>query len=758
MRAPRNRRLAGGTIAGVTLTLGLLLGEAESVRLPAILPPALGLLALAVSGWRRAEGAVADLLVLMALLGLGLVRGAHAGASDVHSPGGEAWIEGTVGRASGGAVVRIRQLRWLAETHLHAASSPWEFSLSGPWPRGVRLTGFVRLDPGRGPGGPGQWDSARWLRARGLAGFVRPILLVREGDWGTPRGRRLGRGIASALGGAEGAFAARFLLGKGAIDPRSTGGATDALRRAGAGHLLAVSGLHVGLVGGLLALLVGPLGRWPRARWTVLGLGLLAYGGLVGWGTSVSRAAAGGALWCLLRSCGRRSGGFGVYAAVLTCLLWGNPALWRDVGAQLSFLVSLALLGLGRGRGGSCRRAVAAVLGAQACAAPLLMAHQGWVSPWFLVSNVLLIPGAGGLMPILVAGLALAAIPGFPDDIALGPSQIAIRGFLYAAEQLGRLCEAWPISGVLPPAWGLAASAAGALTCVFLPTGRRGRLTATVGIAVACAVGGAMLRPPTLALMLDVGQGECWVWAWRGETWVFDAGPPGSGERRLLPCLRWLGRKRIDRLFLSHDDIDHTGGVAGIEASSTRVGRIHHPAGWRPSVRTREMLRRMRGRGAAIEPLVRGDTLRVPGGWALVLHPGGSAGGDGNQRALALRVEVAGHALLLCSDVPAVSQEEWISSRLPVRAGIVTAAHHGSRTSTPPCFLAEARPKALWISVGRGNRLGHPDAGLLAEATRRGIAVFRTDRDGTIELRWEGRGWRVATWATRRSMTIAAPS
>jgi competence protein ComEC len=101
-------------------------------------------------------------------------------------------------------------------------------------------------------------------------------------------------------------------------------------------------------------------------------------------------------------------------------------------------------------------------------------------------------------------------------------------------------------------------------------------------------------------------------------------------------------------------------------------------------------------------------------------------------------------AMLLTGDSEAPVERYLIDRGAPLIAQVLKVAHHGSKTSTTPEFLARVRPQIAVISVGTDNAFGHPYPATLEALAAASVAVFRTDEDGAIRLTTDGTAWRVA--------------
>jgi len=783
------RRAGAAAPAALALIAGLVGGEAwlrgTGSALPGVAAGALAAAWLVAGALRRvgplrigwAGARATGAAVLAMLVGAGLTIGsdcARAWEKDrerLAAVAGHAWVEvrfrGPPQRSArvelraarpaqvGGRLARFDPpLPLVLANSLSAADSL--AMLRSP---GRLWEGFARLDPGRPARVPGGWDEERFLRSRGAVGALRLAELravegTREGGRGASLalsvtaglGRlrdRLARTIRASLGGDPGSLATSFLLGARSVDPEGRR-RLGAFARAGVAHLLAVSGLHVALIGAGVALLLGAIPIGWRARSLALGLAIVAYASLVGWGESVTRAAASGLLWAWLRAAGRRPDARALLLVVLAAVLCLRPAAWRDPGLRLSYVVSLALLGAARAGAPRHTRWGLACLAAQSAAWPLVLGHQGSGSPLFLVTNALLVPIAGLVPPCVGMGLLGVALPGFPAEVTLVPARLFLRLFLALVGEIAALCDRLPLGSELSPEAALAASIGVALAWNLKRLRTRVRLAATLALcAGVTAIGAPPGRTPAI-LMLDVGQGESWLVLWARETWVIDTGPaPGHGDRppaAIAPALRSYGRRAVTRLFLTHDDEDHTGGLAELLAEHVPVMTLHPPAGWQPCAATREFLARAAGAGAMVQPLQRGDTLASAEAILVVENPDPSqAGGEDNERSLVLRLETRGLTLLIAGDAP--SSVLARCARPAAATVMLSAGHHGSAGSTPAELLQCLRPRTVLVSAGRENRFGHPSPAVLDRIARAGAAARRTDLEGTILIERRGDGW-----------------
>jgi competence protein ComEC len=114
-----------------------------------------------------------------------------------------------------------------------------------------------------------------------------------------------------------------------------------------------------------------------------------------------------------------------------------------------------------------------------------------------------------------------------------------------------------------------------------------------------------------------------------------------------------------------------------------------------------------------------------------------------NNGSVVLRLTHGPVSLLLTGDVEAETDPALLGWGERLRARVVKVAHHGSPTSSSPAFLAAVQPELALVSVGEGNRFGHPSVPVLARYLERGAAVLRTDQRGALEVRVDQEGLQV---------------
>lgn len=246
-------------------------------------------------------------------------------------------------------------------------------------------------------------------------------------------------------------------------------------------------------------------------------------------------------------------------------------------------------------------------------------------------------------------------------------------------------------------------------------------------------------------VFIDVGQGDAiLIKSPQGKFILVDGG--GSqvydvGERVVLPYLYQRGIRKLDMMISSHPDFDHTDGLhrvaAALPVNVAGLGAVSIDAD-----EYAELKAVWAQQETALLPLQKGDVLLVePGVTIEVLHPQSSraysdAGDNNDSLVLALRWQ--DFSLLLTGDAEQPAQQALLRDGGPGPFAAVKVPHHGSRSALTEGFYERLQPQLAVISVGEGNRYGHPHAEVLTALEQQGARILRTDRDGAVRLLTNG--------------------
>jgi competence protein ComEC len=264
-------------------------------------------------------------------------------------------------------------------------------------------------------------------------------------------------------------------------------------------------------------------------------------------------------------------------------------------------------------------------------------------------------------------------------------------------------------------------------------------------------------EPPLLFSVIDVGQGACVVVVTPdGHTLVADVGRSQERVRNVvIPYLREQGVERIDYLVATNPDQDHIGGMPAI-LEEMEVGAWVDPVVETTNQTYAESLEMVAS--LDIEPIRarRGGTLDLgPDVTAEILWPVDPLMMDGSQESrndnsVVIRITHGDIAFLITGDIEANAEEALVEADDDdlLRADVLVVPHHGSNTSSTADFLDAISPTVAIIPVGLDNQYDHPRDEVLQRLRFRSIRIYRTDLDGTVEVRSNGEAYQVELLGT----------
>lgn len=580
-----------------------------------------------------------------------------------------------------------------------------------------------------------------------------PMLLIPSADMihrlGHPGGfpalrDMLARGLLEAAGhrvsrirAAE--LAAALALGRRDFMPRER---LQSWRRGGAAHVLAVSGLHVGIISALLWILGIILRLQPNTR-RILMLPLISgYTLLAGASPSAMRACLMISLYLIARILGRVVAPMATILLAAIILLLSDPLLLFQAGFQLTILITAALLRwlpaiiehlpLPRFLGAI----IALPFLAQTVALPLVALHFRALNPAAGIVNLAVPFLLSPTIPLSAAAVLFAGF--FPALSALLLDLISWLSSVFTAiAALGR-SMLW-----IPPS--SSALILGLLVITAILAFRYDRLGKRAGLATVVLIALLPLSwffrpdpPPNSVELLSVSDGSAVLINTAEAHLLFDG---GRFESQAAEELVDAGVRSLDAVILSHADGDHIGGIARI-LESIPTGELILPRWLMADPRIPDLLSRARLHDCSITPVVRGVELRVKDLRIETLWPPFHADAPSdNDRSLVIRTRWKTGSLLLTGDISR-SVDDQLLRNGDLRADLLLVPHHGSRNSTSPALLDAVDPTIALIPAGPGNLHHHPHHRILQMLQYRRIPTRYPARDGPCGARLVKGQWR----------------
>lgn len=581
------------------------------------------------------------------------------------------------------------------------------------------------------------------------------------------------------LGEKNGATASAMVLGR----KKGMDSEVKALYQgAGISHLLAISGLHLSLIG------AGLFGLLKKVRLPVaLSAGistwiLIVYAQLTGMGISTRRALV---MFLLFLAAGllKRTPDLPTSLAVAALLLLvPKPQRILDAGFQLSFsaVIGIAVmipvlqdgweeaapsLRVTDGVAGwniartaiarACRllrKNILAGLGITMTMLPFLLIHFYEWSPWSVLLNLAVIPLMGILLPCLIGLQLVARLTALAHCLELPQHLLctAIEAIFSCYEQLCRFTTTLPGSILHTgyPTWQALAVYTNGLIALAV-SGKKLRPHLRLAAAV-CLMGIFLIRLPgeLNVTMLDVGQGECvGIETREHHVYLVDAGSTSkkkTGQYQIIPWLKYIGTRSVEGIFITHWDEDHISAVGELlewsKSSRVKIRRIFLPDVALKDEVLETLLQQIEEAEVSVEYLSAGEHMTDGALQISCLHPyAKKVPEDRNDSSLVLRLSQGDFQMLLTGDLEK-SGEDWLveqarpATQNPLRCTILDAGHHGASNATGEALLDLAQPGVVLISCGKNNRYGHPAPETLQRLEERGIRWYSTAEVGAIQV------------------------
>jgi len=636
----------------------------------------------------------------------------------------------------------------------------------------VRLEGIYRSF--ETPSNPGQFDAYSYYQISGISYCLNQAVIQEQSIKYSILGETLYRfkgfcsqKLSMCLPEKEGALMKTILLGeKGELDRE-----LKALyQRNGIAHILAISGLHVSLLGMGLYRLLRKCGVPMKAAAVLAGVVIALYGMMTGFSVSAFRAILMFSLRMLAVVTERTYDRITALAAAAVIILIGQPYYFWQSGFVFSFGCVLGLgtltpaliqdkKGLMEQDGKAVWRVARGLLSACSMGIvtlPVYLWYYYQFPLWSILLNLIVIPlmsylMAAGLLMLMVSVLWMPAVC---------PFAVMIRGICRIYELACGCLDKLPLQLVnlgRPKVWQLVVYLAALLLIVFMNK----RLALPIKWMIAgMAVILLCVRPFSgLELaFLDVGQGDgIFIRTEEGYCFLVDGGSSSVssvGEYRIIPFLKYKGVRKLNAVFVTHPDQDHCNGVKELLEHGRENGILVEQI-FLPDISEgskdeayKELVSAAEWRGIPVSYISRGQCFSEGRLTLVCLHPEKDCKTENtNAYSMVLGLAYENFSALLTGDLEEEGEkkllsfvEESIREEGPKEKywqdggfTVLKVAHHGSKYSTDDAFLRWAKPRLSVISCG-DNSYGHPAAQTLKRLADCGSGVLSTREEGAVMI------------------------
>ncbi|WP_347862711.1 DNA internalization-related competence protein ComEC/Rec2 [Salimicrobium sp. PL1-032A] len=531
---------------------------------------------------------------------------------------------------------------------------------------------------------------------------------------------------------------------------------TDFFREVGMTHILAISGLHVGLFAGMVYLLLYRTGfiSLSQVKMIVfLTLPLFAF--VAGGAPSVLRASLTAVIVLAFSAFKVRPSMTDVLAAVAIILLLLQPELIYHPGFQFSFAVTFSLLlSSNFFQEGIHPLALSLRVSfvAQLAILPLQLHYFHGFSPLSVFFNVIFVPYFT-IVFIPFIFLVVLAVFFLPDFMFMAMSQFGASmhtAFIDIVVETGGMINVQWLTGAFPVEWFPPYYLCFFLMMIFLEK-RNLHKGFLFGVALVCVLMVYSVLPyfsdRGTVTFLDVGQGDSAVieLPYRKGVIMIDAAglpvfqedPAKIADTVLLPFLRSKGIAGVDALFVTHNDTDHNGSVPRLveeDAFDALFLSAYDDSDYETEA----------------TPLKKGDRYEIGGYVFDILGPENNRE-DKNDNSLIIITELGGEKWMFTGDISEEVEKEVVDEYGRMNVDYLKVSHHGSKTSTSEAFMDAFHPEVGVISAGRNNRYGHPHPTVVDRLNTYGTEIWRTDVHGAVSVYFSDKQvWSVEGFVTDR--------
>lgn len=528
----------------------------------------------------------------------------------------------------------------------------------------------------------------------------------------------------------------------------------EQFQKTGIGHLLAISGLHVSLLGAGLFFFLRSYCLPMRKAVVATVVFLYLYGKFTGFPVATERAVLMMACGLFARYTGRCYDALSAMALSGIITLFQQPLQLFQCGFILSYTAIAGIVLFSpvmeklspyfkkNGLRGKMLQAVMSSTSVFLVTVPVMLWFFYEISPYAILANLVVLP----LLSLLVGAGIFGCIISFFWEAAGGFLLSTVHYILQFYEMVCLAVEELPGHNVVtgrPAPECILLYYAVLVGGIFLYV--KWEKKWTTFIAGMLLAGIFLLFPPSpsfLYIQLDVGQGDCSVILCGNKTYLIDGGSTSQkevGKYVISKCLKYYGRSRIDAVFITHSDADHTNGILELAANqqkwNIRIDKIIMPGIQKTDPGYKTLYRSFRLYNIEVNRMKKGDFLSWQALHIRCVHPSLDYEWESeNDYSLTLDITYRDLRILATGDLE--QQGERAAGDLRGGYDLLKVGHHGSKTSTSQEFLAMVSPRYAVISAGKKNRYGHPSPETVKKLKTACVQIRNTMECGAVFAEW----------------------
>lgn len=532
---------------------------------------------------------------------------------------------------------------------------------------------------------------------------------------------------------------------------------TNSYQSLGLIHLLAISGLHVSLMTGMVYFLCIRFGMTRESTAILLLCLLPAYILIAGGSPSVIRSVTMTMLLLASIMWWKKSSMLDVISFACLCMLAVNPYFLVNIGFQLSFIVSASLILSSRAIFNQYSNALASLfvvsLLSQIASLPIILFHFYEFSLLSLPLNMIFVP----LYSIVVLPFALLTVILLVVFAPAGQLLAVLLSWLL--EMLNRATvwvsdSSFSVLTLGKPGFILMLLYCGFIFYFLVSWEKKKSIRQKAILAPLFVLFFHFIlpyiNPYGEVTMLDVGQGDSIFieLPYRKGVYLIDTGgilqfnQDEWRKRRkefstadiIIPFLKSRGVRSLDKLIITHGDQDHIGGAEGL-IETIKVNEIVLGVSKKDTPQEAKLKKLAIIKGIHITEVKRGQKWQDSNYIFHVLAPKGNEMKE-NENSIILFTELGGLRWLFTGDTETSGEADLVRTYKNLRADVLKVGHHGSHTSSTNNFIQLLNPTFALIPVGENNRFNHPHPTVITRFEEEDIKVFRTDKNGAIQYRF----------------------